>query len=132
MNAAKRQNEWTNFLKFFSEQNVGKPTRLGVFETNTSVVNDLWLECGLPLVGVDIDADGVTPAVQIMVGSLLHEIKNAVKLSCHLSASGDEDGLDVLDNYGRMTVLRFEERRPTDHINTVGCPAIPVADDRKP
>lgn len=109
MNATKIQHEWTKNLKFFSEQNVGRPTRLGVFEPNSGVAADYWIECGLPLVGVDLDVRSDTPAVQIMAGSLTHEIKNAIKLSFQLTASGDEDGLDILDQSGRLTVLRFEE-----------------------
>ena len=36
--------------------NSGRLTGFGVFEPNTCVANDLWLECGLPLVGVNLDA----------------------------------------------------------------------------
>ena len=116
MNAATRQHEWAKFLKFFSEQNAGRLTRLGIFEPNTYVVNDLWLECGLPLVCVDLDMHDDSLAVQIMVGSLTHEIKNVVKLSSHFTASDDEDGLDVLGGDGRLTVLRFEKNEPSPSV----------------
>lgn len=111
MNGTKNQHNWANQLKFFSEQNTGRATRLGVFEPSSGVAADYWIECGLPLIGVDLDMHGDVLAVQIMAGSLTHEIKNAVKLSYHLTASGDEDGLDVLDRDGQMTVLRFENSR---------------------
>jgi len=109
MKAAKGKHEWENLLKAFSEENEGRPTRLGVFETNSRSVNDLWLECGLPLVGVDIDTHGDTPVVQVMVGSLTHKVNKAVKVSRHLTTNGEDDGLDVLDSDGLLTVLRFEK-----------------------
>jgi len=114
MNRATVQHEWANFLRFFSEQNAGRSTRLCVFEPSRGVAADYWLECGLPLVGIDLDARDEAPSVQIMVGSLTHEIKNAVKLSCQFTTAGNEDGLDILDSNGRMTVLRFEAGKPAE------------------
>ena len=49
MNAATTQHEWTKYLRFFAEQNAGRPTRLGVFEHDGNILNDYWLEDGLPL-----------------------------------------------------------------------------------
>ena len=114
MKAVERQHEWTKHLKFFSEQNAGRPTRLGVFEPSSGVAADYWIECGLPLFGVDMDIRGDAIGVQIKIGSLTHETKNVVKLSFQLTASGEEDGLDVLDADGRLTVLRFETNRDRD------------------
>lgn len=111
MNATKNQHEWGKYLKFFTEQNVGRPTRIGVFEPAGGAADDYWIECGLPLVGLDLDTSKERPVVQIIVGTLTHEVPNAVKLNWHLTISGDEDGLDVLDDGGRLTVLRFETHR---------------------
>jgi Family of unknown function (DUF5335) len=110
MNGQKPEHEWNKYLRFFSEQNEGRPTRLGVFEPNSGAAADYWLECGLPLVGVDLDTTGGALTLQIIAGSLTHEVKNAVKVTYQITAAGDEDGLDVLDADGRLTVLRFENR----------------------
>ena len=114
MTATRSQHEWTKHLKFFSEQNSGRPTQLGVFEPSSGAAADYWIECGQPLFGVDLDMRGDTIAVQIRAGSLTHETKNVVKLSFQLTASGEEDGLDVLDADGRLTVLRFETNSDRD------------------
>lgn len=108
MKAASKQHEWVKYLRFFSEQNAGRLTRLGVFESNRDVITDYWLESGLPLEGIDIDTRHERPAVRITVGNYAHEVKEAVKLVFHFSYTGDEDGIDVSDDNGRTTVLRFE------------------------
>jgi hypothetical protein len=110
MNAAIKQHEWTKFLKFFSDENNGRPTRLGVFEPKHNALTDYWLESGLPLLGVDIDTRDERPAIQITVGNFTHDATNAVKLEFQFSLSGEEDGLDITDVEGRTTVLRFETR----------------------
>lgn len=112
MKAANRQHEWAKFLKFFSEQNAGRPTRLGVFESDGDVVNDYWLENGLPLVGVDIDTKKEMPSVEITVGSFTHEVKDAVKLKFHFSLDGTEDGIDLSCANGQTTIMRFETKAP--------------------
>lgn len=109
MKAAQRQHEWAKYLNFFSEQNTGRPTRLGVFELNGDVVTDYWLENGLPLVGIDIDGRAERPSVQITVGTFTHEINDAVKLLFHFCLDGEEDGMDVSGADGRTTILRFEK-----------------------
>lgn len=108
MKTAAKQHEWTKYLRFFSEQNAGRLTRLGVFERNGDVVTDYWLESGLPLKGIDMDTRGDRQSVQITVGNYTHEVKEAVKLVFQFSYAGDEDGIDVSDDNGRTTVLRFE------------------------
>ena len=110
MRAAKKRHEWAKFLTFFNEQNAHRPTRLGVFERKSDVVNDYWLENGLPLIRLDLDAEGELPSVKILVGDLNHEINDAVKLLFHFNLAGDEDGLDILCADGRTIILRFENR----------------------
>ncbi|MBK8464765.1 MAG: DUF5335 family protein [Chloracidobacterium sp.] len=110
MKTATRQHEWTKFLKVFSEQNAGRPTRLGVFERSNDVVNDYWLENGLPLVGIDIDTKKEIPSIQITVGRFTHEVKDAVKLQFYFSLEGDEDGADISCADGNTTILRFETK----------------------
>jgi len=104
MKAATKQHEWTKYLRFFNEQNAGRLTRLGVFERNDDVVNDYWLESGLPLSGIDLDSRGKRPSIQITVGNFTHNVSDAVKLVFH------EDGVDVVGADGQTTILRFESR----------------------
>lgn len=105
MNAATKQHNWTNFLKYYSEQNVGRPTRLGVFENG----NDFWIEDGLPLTGIDVDDHNDAPTVEIMLGDdLTHTIKDARSIKMSLSLDESNDGLDITDAEGKTTILRFE------------------------
>ena len=108
MNAVANQHEWTEFLRFYSKQNAGRKTRLGVFEPGDGVVTDYWLESGLALKGIDIDANNGHPTIQIMVGDLTHEVIDPHKLVFQFTSSGDEDGIDVASGDGRTTILRFE------------------------
>jgi len=104
------QNEttWTEFLNFYTNQNASRRTRLGVFELNKDVVNDYWIEDGLPLAGLSMDtADGAT-TVHVTIGEMTHEVKDAIKLTAHFTSSGYEDGLDIFDRDNRVTILRFE------------------------
>ena len=108
MNAAATQHEWSKYMRFFTDNNTGRLTRLGVFEKQGSTVNDYWLENGLPFHGLDVDTHKELPSVQISVGELCHEVDNAIDLIFHFSASGDEDGVDIKCGDGNTTVLRFE------------------------
>ena len=101
---------WVTFLKFYSEQNAGRPTRIGIFEPGHSAVTDYWVENGLPFVGVDLDDGHGAFSIRITAGSYTHEIKDVLRVSCYLSRNGDEDGLDVLDARFHVTLLRFENR----------------------
>lgn len=103
-----KEHEWSKYIKFFGETNVGRRTRLGVFERENGNVTDYWLESGLPLAGLDMDAKNDVIDVQIRIGDLTHVIDNAVKFTFHLSHAGDEDGADITDAAGRTTILRFE------------------------
>ena len=106
----KDQTDWTAFLKSFSEQNAGRRTRLGVFELKNHVVNDYWLEDGLPLVVVGAETANGRRDIRITVGEMNHDVRDVIKLICQLTANGAEDGLDILDRTNRMTILRFEKR----------------------
>ena len=110
MKATKKQHEWAKFLMFFSEQNSGRPTRLGLLGRSGDVVNDCWIENGRSLVGIDIDTKKELPSIQITVGDLTHEVNDTVKLQFHFSLAGDEDGIDISCANGETTILRFENK----------------------
>src|SRR5262249_29249456 len=105
------EHEWKQFLKFYTKMFAGRPTRLGVFENENGTAIDFWLEDGLPLVGIDVDADNDRQTIEIMVGDLTHSIKDVKKLTAYFPADSSEDGLDVMDTSGRTTILRFEDGR---------------------
>jgi hypothetical protein len=105
MNEATKQNPLTEFLKFYTEQNKGRSTRLGVFENG----NDFWLEDGLPLAGVDTDTHGESPTIEIMLGNdFTHTVKGAKSIKIHFNFDENSDGLDITDTEGKTTILRFE------------------------
>lgn len=107
MNSAKTKHCWEAFLKFYSEQNKGRKTRLGVFEEG-DVVTDYWIEDGLELAGVDIDPNGELPTVEIQLGGYSHSIADARSLNVHYTLTAEADGLDISDTHGKTTILRFE------------------------
>lgn len=102
-NATIKQHTWNNFLNFYSTENAGRPTRLGVFEDG----NDYWLEDGMPLGGIDFDQHH--NSVEIMFGDeMTHTIKDVRKIQVSFNLYQINDGLDITDNEGKTTILRFE------------------------
>lgn len=102
-NATKKQLNLTNFLHFYSKQNVGRHTRLGIFDSE----NDYWIEDGIALSGIDVDSHNNT--IEIMLGDVMtHTVKNVNRIKIILSFDELNDGLDIIDNDGKTTILRFE------------------------
>lgn len=100
---AKKQYSWANFLKFYSKENKGRPTRLGVFDKG----NDYWLEDGLILTGIDFDYH--RDSIEIMLSDeITHTINHVKKVEAGFSLDELNDGLDITDSEGRTTILRFE------------------------
>lgn len=109
MNTAARQHKWANFLKFYTEQNQGRLTRLGLFEHQSDGFNDYWLEAGLRFEGIDIDAHGETPTVEIVLENFEHTVREVKEMKANFSLDEDNDGLDIVDSQGNTTILRFEK-----------------------
>jgi len=117
MEGVKVATNMAGFLRYFSEVNEMRPTRMGVFEEGPNAIIDYWLEDGLPLVGIDVDHhDADTSAIIIMLANkegtdkshFTHTIKNARLVKLNLSHDGMSDGIDILDFEGKTTVLTFE------------------------
>lgn len=117
MNEAIKQHNWSTFLELFSEHNRARPTRICAFEGAPDAMRDYWLEEGLPLAGIDVDARGESaPTIEIMLGDstktdslhLTHVVSGARFAKIVLSANGDADGLEMEDSQGKTTILRFE------------------------
>lgn len=100
--------EWKEFLRTFSRRHAGERTRLGVFEIRDGVANDFWIEDGLPLLGIDIDTKEGRRTIGIAFEHFRHSIENA---STVIQVSGEEvgGGLDIQDDEGKTTTLRFED-----------------------
>lgn len=99
---------WADLIRFFSRQNAGRPTRLGVFTHEGNIVNDYWLESGLRLNAMVLSREIAGVSIQITVGDLKHEAQKVIGFSIKLSYDGDEDGIDIYCSDGCTTVLRFE------------------------
>lgn len=119
MNKTETRHNWTTFLETFSRQNHNRPTRIGVFEGEPGAMTDYWLEDGLPLGGIDLDPRGDgAPIIEIMFWDreqkdarhFTHTISKVRFVKIILSSSGESDGLDIEDEHGAITILRFENK----------------------
>ena len=100
------KSDWKEFLQNFSRRHRGERTRLGVFEIRDGVVNDLWIEDGIPLVGIDVDTKEGRQSVGIAFEKFRHSIENVSTISSSEEVDG---GLDIQDDEGKTTALRFED-----------------------
>ena len=108
---------WSKYLRVFSEHNRNRPTRLGVHQGPPGSMSDLWLEDGLPLLGVDVAAGPERLDVEIMLGTgatpnaahMSHRVLDARSLRIVLGASGQSDALEIENANGETTVMQFEE-----------------------
>ncbi len=117
MNTTMKQHKWSAFLKLFGEQNKARPTRLGVYKTEFDSTTDYWIEDGLPLAAINVNAHEESDlSVEIMLGNasdadtnhLTHTVAGARVVKIVLGASGEADSLEIEDAENQTTVLRFE------------------------
>ena len=102
------KSDWKEFLQNFSTRHRGTRTRLGVFEINDGVVNDLWIEDGMPLAGIDIDTKDGRETVGIAFEHYRHSIENVATIR-DVGSGNLPVGLDIEDDEGNTTALRFED-----------------------
>jgi hypothetical protein len=110
-----QQDGWSVFIEEFTRQNRMRPTRLGEIKAG-EVMEDYWLEDGLPLAGIDLDTHGKgAPALEIMLGgeggtgnNMTHTVDRVHKIKLQLTVDGQDDGLEIEDAGGVTTILRFE------------------------
>ena len=108
MNTAQKQRNWNHRVSLFNEENIGRPTRLGVFERLEHGLNDYWLENGRTFKGVTIEDRNGKLAAEVLLDGYAHMICEAAKLELIYDAEGSQDGINILDSDGRTTILRFE------------------------
>jgi hypothetical protein len=108
-----RKTDFTDFLELFSRQNEARPTRLGVFVPENEAVEDYWIEDGMPLAGITAEP-GRARNVEIMLGApgderhLTHAVAGVRSVKIELDCETRNDTLEITDDRGRVTVLRFE------------------------
>ena len=103
-----KQPDWSEQIALFSTENLGRPTRLGVFEPLNYGLNDYWIEDGLQLNGIDLDSDSGETTVTIHLDGYTYTIPSAKRINLHYSVDARDDGIDVVDSNGRTSILRFE------------------------
>ena len=108
MNTKQTQHRWGAQLSQFSRENLGRTTRLGVFEPGDRGTVDYWLEDGLPLREVVCEENNGARFVEIILDGFTHSIGNAMRLEFLFGTEKPDDGLNVVDADGRTTILRFE------------------------
>jgi hypothetical protein len=94
MNEIIDKTNWAEFLKSYTARNKGRPTRLGVFEETDDIMNDYWIEDGLPLVAIDAYPDNGNTNVEILFDKYTHAIDGAAKL-VSIGGEGKDLGLDI-------------------------------------
>ena len=116
-NATAAKSIWADFLKLFGTQNHLRPTRLGVFVREGEVLHDYWIEDGLPLSGIALEMNGDNaPTIEIMLGGksetadghYTHSIQNVRQIKFELTLNSENDGLEITDAEGKITILRLE------------------------
>ena len=72
------------------------------------IANDYWIEDGLPLVALDTYTNNGKTRVDIVFESFTHTIEGVTRLS-EIGDKGEDPGLDIAEEAGRTTVMRFED-----------------------
>ena len=105
---------WQSNLSDFGKRNNLRSTRLEVLAPDREVESDLWLEDGLLFAGITLEMDRDRgPTVEIMLqapvaaGHMTHTIGGVKRLAMD-RANGADEGLELEDNEGAVTIMRFE------------------------
>ena len=107
---------WQTNLTAFGERNNMRPTRLEVLGSGREMNSDFWLEDGLLLAGIDLDMDGDgSPSIEIMlqapVGTttnhMTHTVAGVKRVELE-TTDGRDEGLEIEDGEGAITIMRFE------------------------
>ena len=106
---------WRANLADFSKRNKMRPTRLEVLGPTRGVESDFWLEDGLLFAGIALEMDGVFgPFIEVMLqapagsqGHMSHTVAGVKRVEFDTTAGLDE-GLEIEDREGAVTIMRFE------------------------
>jgi hypothetical protein len=107
---------WQADLAAFGKRNYMRPTRLEVLGPDRNIESDFWLEDGLLLAGLDLETDGERgPSVEIMLQApaatsqnhMTHSVAGVKRIEVD-TADGRDEGLELEDKEGTVTIMRFE------------------------
>jgi hypothetical protein len=107
---------WQANLMAFGERNNLRPTRLEVLGPHREMNSDFWLEDGLLLAGIDLDISGRgSPSIEIMLQApsgtsknhMTHTIADVKRVELE-TTDGRDQGLEIEDGEGAVTIMRFE------------------------
>lgn len=110
---------WQADLAAFGKRNNLRPTRLEVLGPASEVESDFWLEDGLLLAGIDLDTAKTGTDIEIMLQAptasgknhMTHTVAGVKRLELE-TADGRDKALEIEDEEGRVTIMRFELERP--------------------
>lgn len=111
---------WKNDLASFGQRNHSRPTRMEVMGPDRNVESDFWLEDGMLLEGIDLETDeDQGPSVEIMLQApsattenhMTHSVYDVKSVALE-STGGRDEGLEIVDREGTVTILRFEAKEP--------------------
>lgn len=111
---------WKANLATFGARNHMRPTRLEVLGADRTIESDFWLEDGLLLAGLDLDTHGESgPVVEILLKvpgavsqeHMTHSIAGVKRIKLE-TANGQDEGLEIEDKEGAITIMRFETEVP--------------------
>lgn len=109
---------WKADLSAFGKRNYRRPTRLEVLAADRNIESDFWLEDGLLLAGIALEMGGDGgPSVEIMLEAqkatpknhMTHNVMSVKRMALLNSASGWDEGLEIEDTQGAITVMHFED-----------------------
>ena len=107
---------WQTNLSDFGKRNNMRQTRLEVLGPDREVGSDFWLEDGLLLAGITLEMDRDRgPTVEIMLrapaaathGHMTHTVGGVKRLAID-RANGPDEALELEDQEGAVTIMRFE------------------------
>lgn len=111
---------WQSDLAAFGKRNNMRPTRLEVLGPAGEVESDFWLEDGLRLAGIDLDAEGNRgTCVEIMLQApstsrknhMTHTVAGVKRLVLETTA-GRDASMEIEDGEGGVTIMHFESETP--------------------
>ena len=108
---------WINYFNEFTRRNQSRPTQLEVFGENGAQKE----EGGLPFAGISLERGNGAPSVAIMFGGngavksrhLTHVVASVRQITPKRGPDGRDEALEIVDNSGEKSLLRFERQSMT-------------------